>query len=56
MKKSQWRKGLRSNIFIIMVFVWVLALIMVGILAHYGPQIIEEQKNIMEKRGELRSR
>tara|TARA_B100000073_G_C23427648_1_gene449903 strand:+ start:147 stop:266 length:120 start_codon:yes stop_codon:yes gene_type:complete len=39
-----------------MVFVWVLALIMVGILAHYGPQIIEEQKNIMEKRAEFRGR
>ena len=47
---------MKNNIFIIMVFVWVLALIMVGILAHYGPQIIEEQKNIMEKRTEFRSR
>ena len=56
MKRTRWRKELRSNFFIIMVFVWILALIMVGVLAHYGPKIIEEQKSAMEKRGKPRSR
>lgn len=47
---------MKSNIFIIMVFVWTMALIMVGVLAHYGPKLIEEQKSAMEKRGKFRGR
>lgn len=51
-----WRNQLRNNFFNILVIVWLLALIIVGVLAHYGPKIIDEQANAMEKRGEYKSR